>query len=140
VTNLELSTQYEAEAAQLLQAAGMTGRVHRRHLDIAADPDAVEPADVVVLHRVVCCYPDAQGLLGAAAHHARRLLVFSYPPVNPVTRIGFWSENLVRRVRGSSFRTYVHPPAALRAAAERDGLRVVHQHHAWDWDVLALAR
>ena len=44
-----------------------------------------EPADVVVLHRVVCCYPDYQRLLGAAASHAGRLLVFSHPPPTPPT-------------------------------------------------------
>lgn len=42
----------------MLEAAGMADRVTRRFLDIAQTPDGVEPADVVVLHRVVCCYPD----------------------------------------------------------------------------------
>jgi 16S rRNA G966 N2-methylase RsmD len=140
VTNLELSTQYEAQAAALLEEAGMAGRVDRRFLDIAVAPDQVEPADVVVLHRVVCCYPDYRSLLSAAAQHARRLLVFSHPPVNPATRVGFWSENLLRRVKGNSFRTYVHSPAALRATAEGDGLRMAYEHHTWDWDVVGLAR
>jgi magnesium-protoporphyrin O-methyltransferase len=140
VTNLELSTQYEAEAARLLEDSGMAGRVHRRFIDIAVAPDQVEPADVVVLHRVVCCYPDYEGLLSAAAQHARRLLVFSHPPDNPATRIGFWSENLLRRVRGNTFRTHVHPPADLRTAAAGEGLRITYQHHTWDWDVVGLAR
>ena len=30
-------------------------------------PEAIEPVDIVVLHRVVCCYPDYERLLGAAA-------------------------------------------------------------------------
>src|SRR3954469_5968085 len=53
--NLELSPAYEAEAAALLRDAGLEHRVERRLLDLAADPEAVDPADVVVLHRVVCC-------------------------------------------------------------------------------------
>lgn len=140
VTNLELSTQYEAEAALLLEGAGMTARVQRRFLDIAVAPEDVEPADVVVLHRVVCCYPNSEDLLAAAARHANSLLVFSHPPDNPATRTAFWSENLLRKVRGNAFRTYIHRPEALRAAAEAEGLSVVHQHHSWDWDVVGLAR
>src|SRR5215207_8787044 len=67
-TNLELSPAYEAEARRLLREAGIEeGRVDRRRHDIAEDPDGVEVADVVVLHRVVCCYPDYERLLGAAA-------------------------------------------------------------------------
>src|SRR4051794_34231489 len=58
-TNLELSPAYESEAAALVVEAGFTGRLQRRLVDIATDPAAVEPADIVVLHRVVCCYPNA---------------------------------------------------------------------------------
>jgi cyclopropane fatty-acyl-phospholipid synthase-like methyltransferase len=140
ITNLELSTQYEDEAARLLADSGLAGRVDRRFLDIAREPHRVEAADVVILHRVVCCYPDYLGLLNAAAQHATRLLVYSHPPDNPVTRTVTWSENLAHRLRGNTFRGYVHPPAAMIAAAEADGMKLTYQHHSWDWDVVGLVR
>lgn len=140
VTNLELSTQYEDEAAQLLADTGLAGQVERRFLDIAREPDRVESADVVILHRVVCCYPDYQRLLSAAAQRATRALVFSHPPDNPATRAVTWSENVARRLRGNTFRTYVHPPEAMTAAAEAAGLTATYQHHSWDWDVVGLVR
>src|SRR4029453_2332161 len=55
--NLELSPAYDDEATRLLREQRLEDRVERRLHDIAADPEAVERADVVVLHRVVCCYP-----------------------------------------------------------------------------------
>jgi 2-polyprenyl-3-methyl-5-hydroxy-6-metoxy-1,4-benzoquinol methylase len=85
--NLELSPAYEHEAHKLAGQAGVQGRLHWRIHDLAQDPGAVDPADLVVLHRVVCCYPDYERLLGAAADHARRALVFSYPPRNAVSRL-----------------------------------------------------
>ena len=57
-TNLEISRGYETEAAALLKRSGMADRVTRRFVDIATSPEEIESADVVVLHRVVCCYPD----------------------------------------------------------------------------------
>ena len=81
-TNLELSPAYDAEARQLIAETGLTGRVERRLIDIAANPAAVKPADIVVLNRVVCCYPDYSTLLATAADHARQQVVFSYPPRN----------------------------------------------------------
>jgi hypothetical protein len=62
-TNLEISTNYESQAAQLLEQSGMQGRVERRFLDIALQPEDVAGADIVLLHRVVCCYPDYKRLL-----------------------------------------------------------------------------
>ena len=86
--NLELSPGYDEVAAQLLREHGLEGRAERRLQDIAVEPESVEPADVVVLHRVVCCYPDYERLLGAVAEHARHAVVFSYPPRNVLSRCG----------------------------------------------------
>jgi magnesium-protoporphyrin O-methyltransferase len=140
VTNLEISENYEAEAARLLDQRGMAERVTRRFVDIAQAPDDVEPADVVVLHRVVCCYPDYARLLKAAAMHARKTLVYSHPAANLRNRVEFGAENLYRRLRRNDFRAFIHPPAAMIRAATSDGMAVSYRRHAWDWDVVGLAR
>jgi 2-polyprenyl-3-methyl-5-hydroxy-6-metoxy-1,4-benzoquinol methylase len=140
VTNLEISTSYEAEAAALLEATGLRDRVERRFVDIATAPDEVPAADVVVLHRVVCCYPDYEALLGAAGDHARRLLVFSYPPRTLLTRAVIGWDNRLRRLRGNDFRAFVHPPDAMVGVLEGQGLAVQSRWHGWEWDVVGLAR
>ena len=140
VTNLEISTSYEAEAADLLEQSGLTGRVTRLFVDIATAPDEVEPADIVVLHRVVCCYPDYQKLLTAAGEHARRLLVFSHPPRNPLSRFAIWSDNFLRRLRGNAFRAFIHPPDAMIDVLRAQGLTVSYQHRGTTWTVVGLER
>lgn len=138
-TNLELVDSYEADAAALAAEAGVADRIDRRQVDLAAAPDAVEPHDIVVLHRVVCCYPDYQRLLGAAAGRARRMLVFSHPPRNAVSRAMFATENGWRRLRHNAFRSYVHDPAALTRAAQQTGLRTTYRHEGFGWHVVGLA-
>jgi 2-polyprenyl-3-methyl-5-hydroxy-6-metoxy-1,4-benzoquinol methylase len=139
-TALELSPAYDAEATRLLAEAGLTDRVQRRLADIAAEPDAVEPADIVVLHRVVCCYPDYARLLGAAADHTRRQLVFSHPPRNPVSRAVVATQNLVLRVSGRKFRVFVHPPAAMLAVLAEHGLQPVPDQSGRLWRVATAIR
>ena len=89
---------------------------------INKDGATVEPADVVVLRRVVCCTPDGPALLGAAAAKARRTLLASYPRDRLLTRAFSWLENLGFRLVGKRFRSYVHPPAELEEAAAGRGL------------------
>jgi 2-polyprenyl-3-methyl-5-hydroxy-6-metoxy-1,4-benzoquinol methylase len=120
--NLELSPAYEQQARMLAEQAGVQGRLDWRIHDLAEDPGAVAPADLVVLHRVVCCYSDYERLLGAAADHARRALVFSYPPRNPLSRAFYRVFNLVLRLTRSSFRGFAHPPGAMLAVLEDHGL------------------
>ena len=138
--NLELSSAYDAEAEQLLREAQLEGRAVRRLHDIAVDPEGVEAADIVVLHRVVCCYPDYERLLAAAAEHARRTLVFSYPTRNTASRLIVAAQNLVFRLRGIDFRTFAHPPAAMLAVLEDHGLRRTFSHDGAVWHVAALQR
>jgi 16S rRNA G966 N2-methylase RsmD len=138
--NLELSPAYDEEAARLLREVGLEGRAVRRLHDIAADPKAIEPADAVVLHRVVCCYPDYERLLGAAAEHAQRLLVFSYPPRNRVSRLLIATVNLFFRLRRTEFRTFAHPPARMLAVLEERGLRRAYAHHPLSWQIAGFER
>ena len=139
-TNLEISRNYEPEAEALLERFGMVDRVQRRFVDIATSPNAVEPADVVLLHRVVCCYPDYERLLSAAAGHAKRLLVYSHPPRNSLIRMIISCENLLHRLRGSDFRAFVHPPAAMIKTAEAQGMSVSYRHRGVLWHVVGLER
>ena len=138
--NLELSPAYDEEASRLLSEAGLEDRAERRLHDIAVDPEGVEEADVVVLHRVVCCYPDYERLLGAVAQHARRLVVFSYPPQNAVTRVFVAAANLVFRLLRREYRSFVHPPAAMLAVLEERGLRDAFASHSVVWQVSGLER
>jgi hypothetical protein len=111
-----------------------------RQVDIAVTPEDVEAHDIVVLHRVVCCYPDYERLLTAAADHAKRLLVFSHPPRNWVTRTFTRLQGLGFRLMGKSFRTFAHPPAALVAVAEGRGMRTDYTYRGPVWQIVGLAR
>ncbi|MET0764625.1 MAG: class I SAM-dependent methyltransferase [Blastococcus sp.] len=139
-TNLELSPAYEPEAAALIAEAGFSGRVQRRLVDIATDPGAVPSADIVVLNRVVCCYPDYATLLAAAADHARRQLVFSHPPRNAVSRAVIATQNVLFRIARREFRVFAHPPAAMLAVLAEHGLQLRAVSHGRVWQVAAVTR
>ena len=140
-TNVELSGGYEEAAAALLLERGLSDRVDRRVADFVSEGEAVEPHDVVVLHRVVCCYPDVDALMGAAAEHARRRLVLTYPQEHLLMRLGLRVINLWLRVSGCGFRTYVHPVARILGAAEVHGLRLERRRRqGFLWESAALVR
>ena len=138
--NLELSRGYDAVARELAEEAGLADRIERRVVDIAERPEEVAPADVVLLHRVVCCYPWPERLVSSAASHAQRLLVLSFPRRNALSRLWVWSLNLFLRLRGRGFQSFVHPPETIRAAAVAAGLRRVHEHRGRMWHVAAFER
>lgn len=139
--NLELSGAYEAEARALLDERGVADRATRLvGVDLATDGDRVAAADYVVLHRVVCCYPDSKRLLEAAALHARRTVVFSHPPRTWFTRLSVGMGNAMMRLRGREYRGYVHSPDAMYEALAHAGLRVRPIRTSLKWWVVAASR
>jgi magnesium-protoporphyrin O-methyltransferase len=118
---VELVPEYEGPAAELAREVGVAERSSFALADLLGDPDAVEPADIVVLRRVVCCTPDGPELLGAAAGKARRTLLASYPRDRLLVRLAFRLENLAFAVFRKRFRSFVHPPAELERAVAAQG-------------------
>jgi magnesium-protoporphyrin O-methyltransferase len=137
-TVVELSPGYERVAAGLAREAGVADRLEREVGDFAAD--GMEPADVVVLHRVVCCYPDYERLLGAAADKARQTVVFTYPPRNVVSRALLGLVNAWLRLRGTDFRTFAHPPEHMVDVVLRAGFEPYARRRGGLWRGIALAR
>jgi len=83
----------------------------------------IAAADIVTLDRVICCYSDMEQLVDASAAKARRLYGAVYPLERRVLKAWIVVENLVRRIRGNPFQTYIHPIRAIDRALERNGLR-----------------
>ena len=129
---------YEHAAHKLAEQAGVGGPLDWRIHDLAQDPGAVAPADLVTLQRVVCCYPDYERLLAAAARSCPAALV--YPPRNALLRAFYVVFNLVMRLTGSSFRGFVHPPAAMLGVLEDHRLRRTYAHRSHIWQVAGLDR
>ncbi|HKG44614.1 MAG TPA: methyltransferase domain-containing protein [Gaiellaceae bacterium] len=139
-TIVELSHGYDAEAEALAREAGVEERIERRHGDFVENEAGLEPADLVVMHRVVCCYPDPERLVGAAASHARRLLALSFPRDTWWLRLGFRLANLWWRLTGG-IEGFVHEPTRVVAIAEAGGLEtLLHERSGRIWRVAVFER
>ncbi len=139
-TNVELTPTYEEAARELLQEADLVDRVERRVGDFVEAGAEVAAADLVILNRVICCYPDMPRLASAAAEHTRRTLVLSYPNNRWWTRFGLGVINLGFRVFRVQFQVFLHRPESILAEAERGGLRPRLNGRGLVWQVTAFER
>jgi magnesium-protoporphyrin O-methyltransferase len=137
---VEIVGSYEPYARELARERGLEERTTFRVADIVEEPDAVPSADVVLMNRVVCCTPDGVALAGRAAALARRSLVLSFPRDNAWIRAAARLMNGGLRLFGRSFRIFVHPRAALVAAAEAEGLRRSGGGTGGPWEYAAFER
>lgn len=138
--SVELTPTYEEVAKGLLAEAGLSDRVERRVMDFAQAAAQVDPADVVIMNRVLCCYPDMPRLAGAAADHATRTLVVTFPRRTWWTRAGLGIGNAALWLTRREFHIFVHRPAEIIATSEGHGLRPVVNQPGFLWTLAALRR
>ena len=138
--NVELSSSYDETATALAREAGVEDRVERRVVDFADAAEQLPEADVVVMHRVVCCYPEGEALVAAAAGRTRRLFAFSVPRRTWWTRLGSAGSNVFFAARHMEYRSFIHRPDRLTAAAEGEGLTAVWEHEGSLWRIAGFER
>ena len=122
-TSVDASSAYEAAARERARERGYADRVTYLAGDFVDLASSIEPADVVALDKVVCCYPDAARLVALSADRARHVWAFVAPHDRPVHRLGSRVHNAIERMLRRSFRTYVHPQPMVDALLRERGFR-----------------
>jgi hypothetical protein len=137
---VDASLPYLTAARAEAERRGCAGRATFLHGDLLALAPEIEPADIVTLDRVICCYPDMEPLVAASASLTRRLYGIVVPRDAWWVRTREAAGNLRRRLKRVAFRSYVHPLGAIDAAVRRQGLRQCYSARTLSWQVSVYAR
>lgn len=139
-TDVEASAAYIEAAREEAQQRRLADRVNFKHgnfVDLAAD---IQPADIVTLDRVVCCYNDMERLVSLSAERARKFYGLVYPRDTWWVKIGLAAENLYYRIRRSHYRPYVHSTEAVEALVTSRGLKRRSYRQTMVWQVVVYTR
>ena len=100
----------------------------------------LSPTDIILLDRVVCCYPNAPALLQKAAAHSETFLIFSYPRPVWWMRVSKRLLNLGMRLWRKQYRFYVHNREALLSAAASAGHVLKEEKGVGVWKLAVFKR
>ena len=135
-THVEAAYAYYRAAKEEAQRRSLEERISLRlgnFVDLAQD---LEPADVVTLDRVICCYPEMERMVGLSAERARRLVGLVYPRDNWWVRLELTVSNLWMRLRKSPYRGYVHPTREVEAILTKHGFVRQFFQRTINWQIV----
>jgi 2-polyprenyl-3-methyl-5-hydroxy-6-metoxy-1,4-benzoquinol methylase len=139
-TDVDASSAYLDVAREEARRRGYGNRVNYRHGDFVALAPEIEPADIVTLDRVICCYHDMPALVSASAAKVLRLYGLVYPHDAWWTRCFSATENMVFRMRRHPYRSFIHPTRLVDALIRGAGLERRLLHQGAFWQVILYAR
>ena len=135
VTGIDLSEESVALAAREAAAEGLSGKVRFEVGNGATEPLA--PHDVVVMNRVICCYPHAQELITHTSGAALQVFAFTVPrnegALRLYWRLGFWVENTYHALRRRQFRAYLHDVSRIDRWLRDQGLVLSQRFSRRGW-------
>ncbi len=110
---VDLAAGMLTEARHGADARGLSGRVDYFEGDFIELDDEIPGADVCLLDKVVCCYPDAAGLVGKSLAKAGSAYALTIPRDRWMVRAANRMWNALLWLVRSDFRTYVHDPDTI---------------------------
>lgn len=130
---IDLAPKMLSEAREWANQRSLGDRVNYIEGDFMELDADVETADVSLLDKVVCCYPDAQGLVRRSLGKTGRVYGLIYPRDRRFVRFGTAAWNCLLWLIRSDFRSYVHDPIEIESWVVGDGLekRFESQTSAW---------
>jgi magnesium-protoporphyrin O-methyltransferase len=145
-TGFDLSAKAIDEARKLAQTRGVGDRL-RFEVGDGAKLD-LPAADIVVINRVVCCYPDTGNLLERTLGAAGSVYAITAPvstgTVGAYNRVWNRCWNVwyrLRRKKFAGFRTFIHDLDGIDERIRAAGFhRVHHEHRRVVWDLAVYAR
>jgi SAM-dependent methyltransferase len=139
---VDLSSAAIQEANEFAKESGLQDRARFE----VANAASAQPAssDIVVMDKVICCYPDADALLKTASESSRAMLGFVVPRdqglMKPVMRCGTAVINLVERLRKSGFRMYLHHLGSVDKLLIENGFQQANKAKSRFWLVFLYRR
>ena len=138
--DVDASAAYLQAAKQEAERRGLAGRIRHLHGNFVDLAGELEPADIVTLDRVICCYDDAGSLLESSAAKARHLLGLVYPIDTRWIKIGLAMLNWLLRALRKHFRTFLHPSSQVEAIARSHGFQKSAYLRRGIWQVVVYAK
>ncbi|MEE8388413.1 MAG: class I SAM-dependent methyltransferase [Acidiferrobacterales bacterium] len=122
-------TEAEAGAAE----KGLSDRIRYILDDFVSMEEVLEPVDITILDKVICCYPDADGLVHKSLERTRRVYALIYPRDRWFMRAGSRFMAGVFFLLRVQFRSYIHDPKMIEAWITNAGFGKKYENQTIAW-------
>ncbi|MGB5281709.1 MAG: methyltransferase domain-containing protein [Arenicellales bacterium] len=130
---IDLASRMVDEAQHWAEERKLAGRTAYLEGDFMEIHESLSGADVTVLDKVVCCYPDADGLVHASLKKTNRVYALTYPRNRWYIRTMMGISAFMLKLVRSDFRPFVHDPEVIEKWITETGFSKAYQNNNMVW-------
>lgn len=121
------------EARRWAVDRGLDQRTSYLEGDFVAVSDRVDSADITILDKVVCCYPDADRLVHASLAKTGRIYALTYPRSRWFIRAIWGLTTMLMALVRIGYRSYIHDPGMIEGWIEAAGFKKTYENTTIMW-------
>ena len=133
--NVDASKAYLHVAQIQAERLGYGDKIAFYYGDFVALASQIPSTDLVTLDRVLCCYSDMPALVTRSIERTKSYYGIVYPRASWWVKFGSFFLNLFQRIKRSSYRSFVHDPAAIHSIIHSYGFTRLYKQIKGLWIV-----
>jgi len=130
---IDLASKMIDEAKHWAEERNLGDRTEYVEGDFMEINESLSAVDITILDKVVCCYPDADGLVHTSLNKTHRVYALTYPRNRWYVRTAMGITAWVLKITGSDFRPYVHDPEMIEGWVTGEGFSKEYQNQNLVW-------
>ena len=138
--SIEASSAYIDSIKEETGKNNLTEKVVFKHGDFTTIASDLNSSDIVTLDKVICCYDDMNRLVDLSSKLARKIYAVVYPRDNWWTKLFLPIINFYPKIKGSSFRLFIHPTNKVEDIIIKNGLKRIYNTTRLFWQVAVFIR
>ena len=138
--SIEASSAYIDSIKEEIGENKLTEKVVFKHGDFTTIASDLNSSDIVTLDKVICCYDDMNRLVDLSSKLARKIYAVVYPRDNWWTKLFLPIINFYPKIKGSSFRLFIHPTNKVEDIIIKNGLKRIYNTTRLFWQVAVFIR
>lgn len=136
----DLSEGMLAIARREAEAEGLAHSTRYQQGDFTRIAESLPDADITILDKVICCYPDWERLVGCSLAKTRRLYAFTIPRNRTLARIWIGAMRWGLTRAGCCYRPFMHDPVKIAERLAAGGFRRSYEARTATWLTWVYAR
>lgn len=137
---VEISEGMILAAKNLAEEMGLDARVRHHQGDFVSLNGEITATDIVILDKVLCCYPNHNELISKAAEKTTDIYAVSYPRNSLLNKLVFRSAAWLGELLHWSFHPYYHDTVDLDRAITKCGLSEAFADTTFTWQIKIFRR
>ncbi len=132
-TGIDISKKMIDYAQSLASKKGLAEKTAYSTGDFVETQDQYGDHDVMLLDKVICCYPDSETLIKLSTEKCRKSYALTYPRDSWIPRLSFGVIRFFLALARSGFKPKIYPVSWVREQIEQAGFKRKSSWNDYFW-------